>query len=278
MLNKFKNDTAVVIISCNRPDFFKKLVDSIDRDAVGKIYVVNAGKPYDDYPSDVEVIQSIRQIPVGIAKNMGMRRAQQDGFTYIFVAEDDIIITNNKVFEEYILTAADSGLWAAQLSYGLHGGIGGGNVKDDGTPKKRATVKYTNKEVDIYLFSFQAFTLIRADMLGDGAYFDERYLNAAEHLAQHQKIFISQKGTPLLYHADIFNSFLYISDQDANHEQSVIRKDPEFSKNFSYSWQLFKETFGYYPQDAPRISQEDVLTALIDIESRFSNKELLNDK
>jgi len=274
-INKFKEATAAVIITCNRPDFFKKIVDSIDRNAVGKIIVINAGDPYTEYPPDVEVMQAKRKVPVGIAKNMGMRKAQQEGFEYIFLIEDDIIIKDNKVFEEYILTAADSGLWAAQLSYGLHGGIGGGNVKDDGTPKKRATVKYTNKEVDIYLFSFQAFTLIRSDMLGDGAYFDERYLNAAEHLAQHQKIFIGEKGTPLLYHADILNSFLYISDQDANHEQSVIRKDPEFNQNFSYSWQLFKETFGYYPQDAPRVSQEDVLSILTDLESRYSNKELL---
>ncbi len=275
MLNKFSKDTAVVIITCNRPDFFKNLVESIDRTAVAKIYVVCAGDVYKEYPADVEVLQGKRKLPVGIAKNIGMRKAQQDGYTYIFVVEDDVTIKDNKVFEEYILTAADSGLWAAQLSYGLHGGIGGGNVNYDGTPKKRATVKYTNKEVDIYLFSFQAFTLIRSDMLGDGAYFDERYLNAAEHLAQHQKIFLGEKGTPLLYHADILNSFLYITDQDANHEKSVIRNDPEFKSNFSYSWQLFKETFGYYPQDAPRFAQEDVLNILIDIESRYANKELL---
>ena len=275
-INRFKEETAVVIITCNRSDFCKNLVNSINRDAIAKIYIINAGQAYDNYPPDVEVLQARRKVPVGIAKNMGMRKASQDGFKYIFLAEDDIVIKDNKVFEEYILTAADSGLWAAQLSYGLHGGISGGNVNDDGTPKKRATVKYTNKEVDIYTFSFQAFTLIRADMIEDGGYFDERYLNAAEHLAQHQKIFLNERGTPLLYHADVLNSFLYISDQDANHEKSVIRNDPEFKSNFSYSWQLFKETFGYFPQDAPRFSQDDVLAALIDIEKRFANKQLLS--
>ena len=45
-MNKFKDETAVIVITCNREGFFKNLVSSIDRSAVGKIYVVNAGDRY----------------------------------------------------------------------------------------------------------------------------------------------------------------------------------------------------------------------------------------
>ena len=45
-INRFKEETAVVIITCNRPDFCKNLVNSINRDAVAKIYIINAGEAH----------------------------------------------------------------------------------------------------------------------------------------------------------------------------------------------------------------------------------------
>jgi hypothetical protein len=276
-MNKFKNETAVIIITCNRESFFRKLYDSIDKESVDKIYVVNAGDRYSEYPDDVEVIFPKRNpTVVGIAKNLGLRKAKADGYKYLFLVEDDVLIKDNKVWEEYILTAADSGLWTAQLSYGVHGGIAGGNVNKDGTPKRRAVVDYTSKKVDLYLYSFQAFTLIHADHLTDSVYFREIYSNAAEHLDQHQTIFLKEhKGVPILWHPDIHNSFLYIEDQDSNHTSSVIRKSKDFHKNFSDAWGEFKLKFGYHPQNAPVFSQDDVLKMLEDIEGNYSNKDLL---
>jgi hypothetical protein len=276
-MNKFKNETAVIIITCNRESFFRKLYDSIDKESVDKIYVVNAGDRYSEYPDDVEVIFPKRNpTVVGIAKNLGLRKAKADGYKYLFLVEDDVVVTNNEVWEKYILTAADSGLWTAQLSYGTHGGIKGGNVEKDGSPKRRGVVDYDSYKVDLYLYSFQAFTLIHADHLTDSVYYREIYSNAAEHLDQHQTIFLKEhKGLPILWHSDIHNSFLYISDQDSNHESSVIRKDKDFPQNFSNAWGEFKAKFGYYPQEAPVFSQENVLQMLADIEGNFANKEML---
>lgn len=276
-MNKFKNETAVIIITCNRENFFNNLNASIDRDAVGKIYVVNAGDQYTQYPDDVELLLPKRNpTVVGIAKNLGLRKAKQDGYKYLFLVEDDVVIKDNKVWEEYILTAADSGLWTAQLSYGAHGGIGGGNVNADGTAKKRLTLKYDVKSVDLYLYSFQAFTLIHADHLSSNVYFREIYSNAAEHLDQHQTIFLKEhKGLPIMWHPDIHNSFMYIADQDSDHSSSVIRKSPDFVSNFNDAWGIFKEKFGYYPQDSPKFSEGDAYKILEDIEGNFSSKELL---
>lgn len=277
MINKFKQDTAIIIITCNREEFFQNLVKSIDSESAAKIYIVNAGDRYTEYPDNVEVIFPKRNpTVVGIAKNIGLRRAKQDGYKYLFLVEDDVVIRDNKVWEEYIKTAADSGLWTAQLSYGTHGGIFGGNVDTDGSPKRRAVVEYTTTKVDLYLYSFQAFTLIHSDHLTESVYFKESYSNAAEHLDQHQTIFLKEhKGLPIMWHPDIHNSFLYISDQDTNHVSSVIRKSPDFEKNFSNAWGEFKERFGYYPQNAPVFSQDDVLAMMGDIEGNFAEKNLL---
>lgn len=271
-------EIAVIIITCNRESFYTNLINSIDIERVGKIYTVNAGNRYSSYPKDVEVIFPKRNpTVVGVAKNIGLRKAKEDGYKYLFLLEDDIIIKDNNVWIEYIETAADSGLWTAQLSYAAHGGISGGNVNRDGTAKKRTTIEYSKKKVDIYLYSFQAFTLIHADHLTNNVFFREIYENAAEHLDQHQTIFLQEhKGLPLLWHPDIYNSFLYIEDQDADHKESVIRKDPNFMKNFNNGWGEFKRRFGYFPQDAPRFSDENIVSILNDIEDRLAQKELLS--
>lgn len=275
-MNKFQKQTAVAIITCNRVEFFKKAVDSIDRKAVDKIYVVNTGTAYESYPDDITLLQCIRNpTVVGIGKNMALREMNNAGYDYIFLMEDDIIIKDNKVFEEYILTAADSGLWSGQLSYGLHGGVGGGNVTNDGLPIKRATVKYDTRKVDLYQNSFAAFTLYHRNTLKIVGYMDERYLNAAEHLDHYYLSYLKNLGNNYWYFPDIENSSDYIEDQAPNHENSVIRTNPSFKNDFIYSWQLFKEKFGIMPHEVKDVGKDAVLDKLYTLEKHYSRKELL---
>ena len=279
-LNRFKKQTAVAIITCNREAFFNELVKSIDRDAVDKIFVVCAGDNYKGgFPDDVEVLRPQRNpCVVGIAKNIALRKMREAGYTYLFVIEDDVKITDNKVFEKYIETAADSGLWYFQLSYGLHGGIAGGNVNDDGTPRKLQSVQYTKNKVDVYQFSFAAFSFTHRDIFG----INEEYSNACEHLDTHMILATRRPicGTPLHSCADIYNSHEYIIDQSPNHQDSVIRTSKDFKKNFSDSWQLFKHKWGKFPAGPPGQGVEPVhpsklLTTLEGIESLYAIKELI---
>ena len=169
----------------------------------------------------------------------------------------------------------DSGLWAGQLSYGLHGGIAGGNVNQDGTANKRATVQYTKHKVDLYRNSFQAFTLYHAQTLQHLGYMDERYINAAEHLDHYLVAYKKGLGSNYWWFPDIEDSFNYIQDQDSNHERSAIRHQKTFNKDFSYSWQLFKSKFGMMPHQIEDVTQVDVLGRLEELERQFSKKDLL---
>lgn len=273
-MNKFKKQTAVAIITCNREDFFKKAANSINRDAVDKVYIVNNGAPCKEYPPDVTIIQSNRNpTVVGIGKNTALRQMANDGYEYLFLMEDDTEILDNNIFQYYIECAADSGIW--YLNYGIHGGIGGGNVNPDATPNKRATVQYTKHKIDLYKNSLAAFTFIHKKMLKHGGYMDERYLNAAEHLDV-ERIFSNKKLLPgYWWFPDAFNSFEYIKDQDQNHENSTIRKSETFIHDFKYSWSLFKERHGCFPHEIPDISQEEILDKLFILEKNYARKELL---
>lgn len=275
-INRFKEKTAVAIITCNREHVFKKCVESIDRDAVGKIFVVNGGERYSEYPEDVEVIFSTRNpTPVGINKNNALRAMKSEGFEYLFLMEDDVKIKDNKAFEVYIETAMDSGIWGGQLSFALHGGKAAGNTNEDGTPRKKLTAEYTKHKVDFYHHGPHAFSIYHANVIPHIGYFDERYMNAAEHLDQYVTAYYKNLGMPFWYFPDVHDSFKYLEDVDENLNESVIRKQPDFNKNFSYSWGLFKEKHGVYPTEIAQTTQEEAFERMTFLEKHYSLKSQL---
>lgn len=276
-INKYREQTALGIITCNREDFLHKALNSVDKDVVDKIYVINAGDHLKERPEEVSIIQCKRNpTPVGIAKNIALREMKHAGYEYLFLMEDDVIIKNNEVFQKYIETAMDSGLWAGQLSYGTHGGKKGGNVNEDGSSNQRLTVQYTHHKVDLYKQSLQAFTLYHANTIDHIGYMGENYLNAAEHLDHYFTAFLKGLGSPFWYFPDIENSFEYLEDIDEDHNRSVIRNTKDFNSNFSQSWGMFKEKFGKYPHEIEDTTPEKVKLCLDFLEKHYAKKELLN--
>lgn len=277
-MNRFKDKTAVALITCNREDFLHRAVDSIDRSAVDRVFVINAGSPFKTVPKDAIIIQCNRNpTVVGIAKNIALREMRNAGYEFLFLMEDDVIVKNNKVFEKYIETAMDSGLWAGQLSYGVHGGVGGGNVAEDGTPLKRLTAEYSKHKVDFYKNSLHAFVLYHSNTLPHIGYMGENYMNAAEHLDHYYTAFRKGLGANYWFFPDIENSFEYLEDIDSNHGSSVIRKDANFTKNFSESWGIFKEKFGIYPHEVTDSSMEELNERLLFLENNYSQKQFLEN-
>lgn len=276
-LNRFRKQTAVTVITCNREDFLIKTLDSIDKNAVDKIFVVNAGAPLKSFiDSEIKVIQCNRNpTVVGIAKNIALREMKNAGYEFLFLMEDDVVIKNSLVFQQYIHTAMDSGLWAGQLSYGTHGGKKGGNVGEDGNPAPRLTVQYTHHCVDLYRHSLQAFVLYHANTLNHIGYMNESYINAAEHLDHYFHTYHKKLGCNFWYFPDIKDSSEYLEDLDTDHGSSVIRSSPDFNKNFSTSWGIFKEKYQVFPHEVPDSKVKDVQTRLNFIEQNYSQKNLL---
>lgn len=276
--NKFKQQSIVGIITCNREDMLEKLVNSIDRECVEKIFIVNNGLGLKKSYDGIEILQSKRDLtPVGVGKNRFWRAARDiNPNAWLFTLEDDIEILDNNVFERYINTAIDSGI-VGQLSYGLHGGIAGGNVDVVGHPVKRATVKYSKYEVDFYKHSVAAFSLMHASVVKTVGYNNEQFTNAAEHLDHYLRMFHDKliKGTPFFWFPDIKDSFEFIADQDSNHERSAIRSQPDFMHQFQQSWSLFRQIHKSLPTQLPDMSSEDLMNRLTEIETVLSKKELI---
>lgn len=281
-MNKFKEKTAISIITCNRPEMFFESLNSVDPECAD-IFVVNAGDNFDISDEEIKEKYGVKEIikgkrnpePVGIAKNRAIRSMRHSGYEYLFLMEDDVRIKDNAAFQKYIETAADSGLWAGQLSYGRHGGVKGGNVSSDGKSKLIDSVEYDNSKVDLYPNSFQAFTLYHANTIKIIGYFDELYVNAAEHLDHYYNSFMNGLGSYFWYFPDIHESEKYLEDIDSDHGESVIRKSPDWKDNMQKAWELFRSKYGYYPTNVPRVSGETALERLNFIETHYSRKDLI---
>lgn len=271
-MNKYKDNTVLGIVTCNREDMLKVLVNSIEPKCFTKRYIINNGAPLSDVYDGYEVLQSNRNpTPVGLGKNKFFREVRKNNPEgYYFLLEDDVEIIDNTVWEKYIDTMHDSGIvW--QLSYGCHGGEAGGNVDTYGDPKVKETVEYSTTKVDFYQESFAAFTLYSGKHFSTVGYMDETYVNAAEHLDHYYRAFL-QGGVPWRYFPDMSESYKFIKDQDKDHQRSVIRNDTNFRQNFISGWQTFKSKYGMFPHELPVPTREYLMTRLEEIEQKFSSK------
>jgi hypothetical protein len=277
--NKYKDVSVLVIITCNREEMLKTLVNSIDPDCLAKKIIVNNGAPLKGTYDGYEIIQSKRNpTPVGSGKNIAIREALKfNPNCFLYLLEEDVEILDNGVWEKYGDTMLDSGI-LGQLSFATHGSFGSGNLNPDGSKRVLSTVAYTKTQVDFYEQSYAAFTLYHGSIFPKVGYMDENFVNAAEHLDHYQRIANGKNGMigcPFFYFPDILDSFEYIKDQDQNFENSAIRSQPNFKQNFVNAWEYFRKKHGKVPNELPRLKPDALMKVLTEIEARYSQKDLL---
>ena len=84
--NRFKKSTSLSLITCNREDFLHRALETIDRDAIEQIYVINAGEQFKQPPENVKIIQCQRNpTVVGIAKNIALHEMRNAGYDFLFL-------------------------------------------------------------------------------------------------------------------------------------------------------------------------------------------------
>jgi hypothetical protein len=269
-MNKYKENTILGIVTCNREDMLLKLVNSIDINCFSNCLIINNGAPLKHHYDGFEVIQSNRNpTPVGPGKNRLIRRALEiNKECNIFILEEDVEILDNAVWEKYVDTMNESGI-IGQLSFALHGGISSGNILPDGTINPREVVQYKNTSVSFFQNSYAAFSLYHGSVFSKVGYMDEQFVNAAEHLEHYQRTANMLNACPFWYFPDITDSHLYIKDQDQNFERSAIRNQPDFKKNFSDGWHLFKKKHGVFPTEMPDLGKQQLMQRLESMEENY---------
>lgn len=227
--------------------------------------IVNDGTPYseDVYPLNAHVIQHEHNMSVGAAKTTALKYLMDQGCEHLFLMEDDILIKDENVFDEYIKHSILSGI--KHLNFGLPDD--GKNMKD-GKPNPKIIVPYS-EGIKIYLYGNLAgtFSYYQREVIENIGYFDSHYVNAMEHV---DHTFMSiKKGyhTPMWFFADIENSWNYL--QSLPNSESIINKTENLSIKQHKAILYFKSKHKYFPNE---ITAPDKDTLMRVIFSLYNNR------
>jgi glycosyltransferase involved in cell wall biosynthesis len=261
------NKIGVGVVTYKRPEFFQKCINSIP--SVDTLVVVNDGDPYDPslYPSTVkEVIQHTKNKSVGLSKNELLRFLIQDGCEHIFLVEDDMLIKNQEVFNEYIKLAAATGIW--HMNFGYHGPA---NKKPDGTKNPRLVVEYKNGvKLALNAHCVGSVSYYQRGVIKHIGYMDEKFINCWEHVEHTNRIIQAGLHPPFWWFADLANSDEYITEQASSEINTTIQRTPEWIKNFHEGAAWYAHKHGHIPTKTPDTAPDRVTNILKMLHKNYS--------
>jgi glycosyltransferase involved in cell wall biosynthesis len=249
---------GIGIITCDRPDYLKKLIKSLDGINFSDFYIINDG----ERQIDGGELKTHNNIPpkqgVGKTKNQALKYLKD--CDYIFLLEDDIIIKDKTVFDKYVETSKLSGI--QHFNFAFHGID---NYKANGTPAVRLKVDYSpTVSVCLYPNVYGAFSMYTKKCIEKVGLMDEFYYNAMEHVDHTAQIINAGMHPPFRWFADIADSFNYIEEIDRGHSGSEIRKDQKWIENFHKACDHFVQKFNFDVRDpyAKVATQNEVIEIL----------------
>lgn len=253
---------GVGVITCNRPDFLKKCIGSIQPEWVDKCIIVNDGEKLEDKISDYPVINNDTNLGVCKTKNIALKHLLDAGCDYIFLVEDDMFFKGN-VFEKYIEASKITGI--EHFSFAYHGPANKGNVSG-GKPKPRKIIDYGDVKISLNQHSVGAVCFYTRKSLEVVGLFDEEFnKNAFEHVEHSYRLATVGYSTPYWWWSDLADSLDYIEEQACSEQNTSIQRGDDWRKNIFDSAHLFQRKHGYMPawnNCVPDTKLEDVLKFL----------------
>ena len=256
------------IITCDRPVFLNQVIKSIPFKRVDEVVLIDDGTKLLAMPEPLPshenftYLKNEKNIGVGRSKNRAMLHLLNQGCTEIFLIEDDIIIKNANVFDAYIKASRDSGL--KHLMFGYHGPAN----KKNKVPDPRCVVEYNNSRIAFNPNCVGGFCYYSRDLLMRIGLFDEKFLNAWEHVEHSYRAVINGYLPAYWWWPDIVNSCEYLEELACSENDSTIRPRSDWKKNIVDGANYFRLIYKEDPISISDTSQEIVLQRLKDIKTK----------
>lgn len=259
---------GVGILTCNRPELFKKLYGSIANvEILDYLVIVNDGDPFTMYKNDKhDYIINSENLGVAKSKNIAIKRLLDYGCDHIFLIEDDIFIKDPTVFEKYIETSKVTGI--QHLNYSQHGMMNKA-WPEAKLPNPRIIIDYDNIKLPLYPHCVGAFSYYSRKCLETAGLMDEGYYNACEHVDHTYEIIKAGMHPPFWYFADIENSWEYLGDEEWSLEKSTISSNPKHDQMMKDADKIFVEKHGHLPVQTPLVDLGVVGKSLKEIKSNY---------
>jgi glycosyltransferase involved in cell wall biosynthesis len=258
---------GVGILTYKRPDYFKQVLAKIPRNEIGILAIVNDGE--DNYASEQDadvVFLNKKQLGVSVSKNILLKSLIDKGCEYLFLIEDDILIKDPKVFQKYIKTANSSG---------IH------HLCFEKIAENEKSLKYSYELPDGSKLGFYhnpqgAFMYVHANLVKKLGFFDEKYVNAFEHIDFAYNLIQSQVAPPFWYFPDVLNSEDYLTDIPGSSLDSSITNKDKYKDNWQNSANHFIQKWGLFTSQIQDKGLEDLKYFLMSLQTRYSRKKISN--
>lgn len=245
---------GVGIITCDRPDFYNKCLNSILPDWYDELVTVNDGEKLVERPSSGKYIKTSGCEGVGKAKNKAMSYLLNKGCDYIILVEDDMLFKDN-LFKAYIEASKKTGI--QHFMFGYHGPANKGGISG-GAPTPKKIFDYGDVKLALNQHCVGAVTFYTRESLEDVGLHDESYTNAFEHVDHSYMLAKKGYSTPYWWWADLANSTDYVEEQACSENNSAIRPLDSWQENIKKSSQHFFNKHNKSPIDVPTRSLDQV--------------------
>ena len=253
---------GVGIITCNRPEFFKKCRESIKEEWYDHIVVVNDGEgPLFD--AHLPILATTGMEGVGRAKNMALKHLLEKDCDYIILVEDDMLFKDN-IFKEYIKAHKATGIQHFMFAY--HGPANKAGVSG-GKPVPRKIIDYGEVKIALNQHCVGAVCFYTRKCLDEVGLYDETYTNAFEHVDHSYELAKDNYSTPYWWWADIANSLDYVVEQACSEDSSAIRPRDDWQSNIKEAWGKFTAKHGVGPTAVPDVPVNVVIEKLKQIKN-----------
>lgn len=265
---------GVGIITCNRPEYLRNLLNTIPHDKIDELVVVNDGKPVADFDFPVEKwIDNPVNLGVGKSKNRALRHLYDNGCDYIFIIEDDMLIKDADIFDKYIAAYKKSGIHhfnygpgspfnrKQNIEFDLHNRH---LLDQHSEPNPRLVIDYGNGvKIALYEHTVAMFSFFTREVLQKVGYIDEEFYNAWEHVDHTYRIIKAGYHPPFWWFADIVDSVNFLTEAPgAIDNSSIANKTEQWKKNVYEGREIYKRKHGHYPNMPPIAEKQQVVEIL----------------
>lgn len=111
---------GVGIVTYNRKDGLLKLLNSLPRQCIDELVIINDGQHFPEYSGlDCHYILNEENLGVGCSKNRALSYLREKGVDHYFLIEDDVFVKRNDVFHRYIEMSRLTGV--QHFNFSQHG-------------------------------------------------------------------------------------------------------------------------------------------------------------
>ena len=248
---------GVGITTYNSENYFQTLYKSLQNSKIDELVVVNGGKPYTESYDCKWIQDSVNRYP-SACRNDCVQYLLSKGCEHIFLIEDDMIVTNSDIFEEYIKHSKASGLlYLCFVSTSWN----------SGEPNKRTPdtiVQYTPKlSLSFYKNMCNEFTYHHYTCFKNHGLYDPNLRDLFDVDMVYRQSKTNSKVSPFWWFADITNSDNFIKNNPvATSRLQTERPDGSREQVIGKMYEYFRTKHNLNVGEIPVTSKEDLIKFL----------------